>query len=244
MKTRLFILLLFALVCPNLFGQNADDANIKKVIGEETNAFYNHDADAWQATWLHTGDVSHTFISNGFYRTQKGWENFGPQVIASLKANPKQMTEISSDSFLIKSDGKMAWVDFKQTIKTPTPQIGLSGTTRECRVLLKENGKWKLFSSITQDAESFDPSNPQNIENSMNTAGYELMNAKRLNDAIEVFKLNVKLFPDSWNTYDSLGEALALSGDKDGAIADYEKSVSLNPKNDNGIKALKKLREK
>lgn len=242
MKTRFFILILFAFLCPNLFGQNGDDAMIKQVIKNETTAFYNHDADAWQATWLHNPEVSHTFITNGMYRARRGWENFGPQAMASLKASPNQMAEISTDSFHIKSDGKMAWVDYKQMIKMPNPPFGFNGNTRECRVLVKDDGKWKLYSAISEDEESFDPTNPQNIENSINTAGYELINTNRLADAIDVFKMNVKLFPNSWNPFDSLGEALALSGDKEGAIENYEKSIALNPKNTNGIEALKKLK--
>ena len=82
------------------------------------------------------------------------------------------------------------------------------------------------------------------MEDNMNTTGYNLINAKRINDAIEVFRLNVKLFPDSWNTYDSLGEALALSGDKAEAIENYEKSITLNPNNTNGKTALEKLKAK
>ncbi|MEP6597228.1 MAG: tetratricopeptide repeat protein, partial [Ginsengibacter sp.] len=95
---------------------------------------------------------------------------------------------------------------------------------------------------IAHDQESFTSITPQSIENSLNTTGYNLINAHRLNDAIEVFRLNVKLHPKAWNPYDSLGEALALAGNKKEAIENYEKSVKLNPKNDNGIKALQKLR--
>lgn len=60
----------------------------------------------------------------------------------------------------------------------------------------------------------------------------------------DVFKLDVQLYPDSWNTYDSLGEAYAAAGQKDLAIQNYEKSIQLNPKNDIGKQALAKLRGK
>ncbi len=97
---------------------------------------------------------------------------------------------------------------------------------------------------IAHDQESFTSITPQSIENSLNATGYNLINANRLNDAIEVFRLNVKLYPEAYNPYDSLGEALALAGNKKEAIENYEKSIKLNPKNDNGIKALQKLRAK
>ena len=60
--------------------------------------------------------------------------------------------------------------------------------------------------------------------------------------AIEVLRVNVTLFPASWNAYDSLGEAYAAAGHKDLAIQNYEKSVQLNPKNQDGKAALAKLR--
>jgi hypothetical protein len=57
-----------------------------------------------------------------------------------------------------------------------------------------------------------------------------------------VFKLNVTLFPESWNVFDSLGEAYAADGNKELAIKNYERSIELNPKNDSGIATLKKLK--
>jgi CubicO group peptidase (beta-lactamase class C family) len=82
-------------------------------------------------------------------------------------------------------------------------------------------------------------------EAQMNRLGYELLySVKRVKDAVEVFKLNVEDFPESSNTYDSLGEAYVVDGNDELAIKNYQRSVELNPKNDNGIQALKKLLEK
>jgi tetratricopeptide (TPR) repeat protein len=76
----------------------------------------------------------------------------------------------------------------------------------------------------------------------MNRLGYFLLGRKRLPEAIEVFKANVEDYPNSSNTYDSLGEAYMIAGEKELATKNYEKSVELNPKNEGGIQALKKLR--
>lgn len=81
-------------------------------------------------------------------------------------------------------------------------------------------------------------------ENQVNRLGYQLLGRKRVKEAIEVFKLNVEDFPQSANVYDSLGEAYMVNGDKELAIKNYQKSVELNPKNDNGIEMLKKLQAK
>jgi tetratricopeptide (TPR) repeat protein len=56
-----------------------------------------------------------------------------------------------------------------------------------------------------------------------------------------VFNANVRLFPKSWNAYDSYGEALAKVGQKQRAIEMYRRSILLNPDNSSGKKALDQL---
>ena len=58
-----------------------------------------------------------------------------------------------------------------------------------------------------------------------------------------MFRINTKLYPDSWNVYDSLGEALLRAGDTDDAAAMYEKSLTLNPESPTGKEALKNIKE-
>ena len=75
----------------------------------------------------------------------------------------------------------------------------------------------------------------------MNLLGYNFLNKKQYKKAIGVFKLNIKAYPESFNVYDSYGEALMAAGDKDKAIETYKKSIELNPRNTNGIEKLKEL---
>jgi tetratricopeptide (TPR) repeat protein len=75
----------------------------------------------------------------------------------------------------------------------------------------------------------------------LNMFGYELMNNDKLNEAIEVFKLNVKLFPDAANTYDSLAEAYMNAGNNKLAAENYRKVLELQPENTNAKKMLEKL---
>lgn len=79
-------------------------------------------------------------------------------------------------------------------------------------------------------------------ENSMNSIGYSFLNANDIPNAIAVFTQNTKDFPNSWNVWDSLAEAYMKQGNKKLAIEYYEKSLALNPKNDNGAEQLKKLK--
>ncbi|MGE5943392.1 MAG: serine hydrolase [Flavobacteriales bacterium] len=64
------------------------------------------------------------------------------------------------------------------------------------------------------------------------------------NLALEVFKINTFLFPDSFNTYDSYAEALRATGKEQEAIIMYQKSISLNPNNEEGKKNLEELLKK
>ena len=78
-------------------------------------------------------------------------------------------------------------------------------------------------------------------ENEMNLSGYRLLQSGKTKEAASVFKLNIEAFPNSFNVYDSYGEALMVLGDTTNAIENYKKSVQLNPDNQNGIKILKEL---
>ena len=77
-------------------------------------------------------------------------------------------------------------------------------------------------------------------ENELITLGYRLLHMQKLTDAIEIFKLSVEAYPQSYNTYDSLAEAYMDHGDRDLAIQNYRKSLELNPANAYGMKMLQK----
>ena len=80
-------------------------------------------------------------------------------------------------------------------------------------------------------------------ENLINGYGYRFLQEDKAQQAVRLFRVNAELYPDSWNVYDSLAEALLRSGNTAGAEAMYAKSVALKPDNQNGIDALKKIRE-
>lgn len=81
-------------------------------------------------------------------------------------------------------------------------------------------------------------SNYNTSENELNGFGYELLNSKKENEALEIFTLNTKLYPNEFNTFDSLGECLLILGKKEEGIKAYKKSLEINPKNDNARKII------
>ncbi|HVX51559.1 MAG TPA: hypothetical protein VHB48_15460 [Chitinophagaceae bacterium] len=75
----------------------------------------------------------------------------------------------------------------------------------------------------------------------LNTLGLSLLFKNKLQAGINILLLNAMLFPESANTYDSLGEGYLIIGDKEKASKNFKKSLELNPQNENAIDKLKIL---
>ena len=80
-------------------------------------------------------------------------------------------------------------------------------------------------------------------EADINRLGYELIGKNRIDDAIEIFKLNVDAYPRSANVYDSLAEAYLKKGDKELAIKFYSKAVEIDPNFASSVEALRQLKK-
>lgn len=80
-------------------------------------------------------------------------------------------------------------------------------------------------------------------ERELNAVGYYFLRNGKRKEAIEIFQLNVEVYPDYANGWDSLAEAYMLNGDKKLAIKYYKKCLKLNPKSQNALNMLRKLNE-
>jgi CubicO group peptidase (beta-lactamase class C family) len=107
-------------------------------------------------------------------------------------------------------------------------ELLMAGKVDEAVEGYKKIKKEKPLNNVVQEAR-------------LNDLGYSLLRNNNFAPAIAVFKLNVELYPDSANTYDSLGEAYMAAGQKELAVTNYKKSLQLNPKNQNAVNMLKKL---
>ena len=75
-------------------------------------------------------------------------------------------------------------------------------------------------------------------ESAINSFGYGLLNSGRTDEALKIFTLNTVLYPDGFNTWDSLGECLLKLNQTEAGLAAYRKSLELNPNNKNATEAL------
>jgi tetratricopeptide (TPR) repeat protein len=123
----------------------------------------------------------------------------------------------------------MDWVDKSLTInKTFSNQL----TKAE---LLEEMGK------TSEAAELKEAAMKMGTEAEVNTYGYTLMGSGKTDEAIELFTKNTVDHPDSWNVWDSLGEAYGIKGNKDMAVKYYSKAYDMAPENQKGrIKGILK----
>lgn len=77
----------------------------------------------------------------------------------------------------------------------------------------------------------------------INKYAYQLLRDKKEEKALTVFKFMVEEFPNNANAYDSLGEAYFVMEDYEKAKLNYEKSLELNPENDNAKNYLKEIEQ-
>ena len=60
--------------------------------------------------------------------------------------------------------------------------------------------------------------------------------------AIGVFRIATRVWPESSNTWDSLGEGYMEAGDFEQAIENYQKSLELDPGNQNAVEMIERMR--
>ena len=79
-------------------------------------------------------------------------------------------------------------------------------------------------------------------EGELNGLAYQMIRVNKIENAIKLFEVNVKEYPESSNVYDSLAEAYLKDEQIDLAIKNYTKALELDPTNDNAKEMLKKLK--
>jgi CubicO group peptidase (beta-lactamase class C family) len=107
---------------------------------------------------------------------------------------------------------------------------------------LIENGNKEKASELIQGYLK-NPNIYEASERDFNRLGYQFLRIQKCENALEVFNSATLIFPKSWNVFDSYGEALHQCGKKAEAIKMYQKSVELNPENDNGKQMLLNIKQ-
>ena len=107
--------------------------------------------------------------------------------------------------------------------------------------ILKVNGLNGLKKQSKKLIKSFKEKTSSMSE--LNTYARTLYTTNRLNEAIEVCKMNAKLFPDSVRTYESLSIVLDANGQTKEAIKVIEEAIKQFPENQDLMDSLKDLKQ-
>ncbi len=104
---------------------------------------------------------------------------------------------------------------------------------------INEKGSKYAKDNFENLTTNFHPADPKDII--LNQVGYTFLFDNQVDKAIQAFKLNVEMFPEVANCYDSLGEAFLAKGNKEEALKNYKKALGLNPSLASAQKAIKEL---
>ena len=136
---------------------------------------------------------------------------------------------------------------FPPTIETPPArlsslrQVTLASISSLLSAALQQGGVEEMVNAYR--AWKTDPATRGVFtEIEVNGMGYQLMGGGQMGAALELFKLNTESYPQSFNVYDSLAEAYMRSGRNELAIEFYEKSLEINPANQNAVQMLNRIR--
>ena len=113
-------------------------------------------------------------------------------------------------------DEGLAWADRSIGVQT-----NFQNLRTKAAILEKKGGDPKQVEALRAQSMKLA------TEADINQYGYQLMGQGKTAEALAMFRKNVKDYPNSWNTYDSLGEALGTTGDKKGAIEYYGKALAM-----------------
>ncbi len=119
--------------------------------------------------------------------------------------------------------------------------FGLPPTIQQLRANLLQKGFAKAIDVVKTEKKK--NTSYTLTEREVNAWGYLLISQKKPAEALEIFKLNVYLYPQSGNTYDSLAEAYQNAGNKALAIYNYQQSLKYDPNNNNAAKQIEILRK-
>ncbi len=179
---------------------------------------------AWHISKGAEGDVVWHNGGTGGYRTFAGYVQETGKGVVVLTNSDKGADDIgfrllNRDAQLIVVK-KPALAEIRKAIESGGPEAA-----------------WQAYETLKKDATGAYDFN----EDEINNLGYIYLNSGKTKPALAIFKINVAEFPNSFNVYDSYGEALMKDGHQEAAIENYKKSLELNPGNTNAIDMLAKM---
>ncbi len=150
MKKLSFILLSFC--ASTLIGQSSEEAAIRSAIEEAGNGVYANNYEKWAANWSEAEILFH-YANEAEHYLFENWSKLAAQMKENMKGGPsEQLPYVERKNFKYKIDGNLAWVHFDQKDD--------NRESKEQRVLVKENGRWKIVNMTAVDVSSYEKNGP------------------------------------------------------------------------------------
>ena len=240
-RISLIVIFLQIFFAGSAFTQNnnssSEEEAIKSVIKSEEKNWINGNYEGVANAWAHEKYV--ISISSGVYSYYEnmGWDSISTHFKSNLKDDRSSIfKDLTWTEWNIQTFQDCAWVSYIESFRYKEKLY----KSREVKFLERKDNLWKIVYSASVNTTLYDDKN-ETAEIDLNTAGYSLLNQNRIKDAIDIFKKNVELYPESSNVYDSLGEAYMKNGDKELSIENYKMSLKLDPGNEYAKEMIMKL---
>lgn len=171
----------------------------------------------------------------------------------NLMEKPVELVKISDSTFVTREGDRL--IQFKPNTENTTISMlrldANDGTVISTFVKINKDEKIPVdfilegsFEGAMNAYRSLmrqNPDDPVINEVNLNKLGYNFLNRDKTKFAQDIFKVNMMLYPDSFNVYDSYAESCREMGEINLAISNYKKSLIFNPENNNAKKLLKEL---
>lgn len=132
----------------------------------------------------------------------------------------------------------MVYTMFNDPIRYDNPKLSKEENTPYGLI---NDGRFEEGLAAFKKGKADQPNHEMLNESFINGQGYQLLQAKAYKKAIDIFRVNTLLYPESGNAYDSLGEAYLANGDKSLAKENYKKALQFSPGNQNAARIIKSL---
>lgn len=127
----------------------AEERAVMAVISAESESFFNKDLATFSRCWMHSPFVRRLgWWTRGGVSDVVGWDELfvrTREMMLDLPEPNRTAQELTRENVVLRVAGDMAWATFDQySPDTGEPDIDMPGLSRECRVLEKHAGEWRI----------------------------------------------------------------------------------------------------
>ena len=139
-----------------------DHAAILAVVEAETDAYLQHDYDAWQSCWLEGDDIQRIQTHVGSGVTIAKGHKVRKQMKGILTQGPSWQSprKFHRENYNIDIGIDMAWVSYDQIGDAPSIPKDIPGQYHELKILRKVDGTWKITCLVSTQMRTTSTQSP------------------------------------------------------------------------------------